>query len=104
MLGYKKSKRKDLPENSPPILDRLGMDQKTLLNFLCCKPDKFTSVLGPVSRLRQLAQSLGLKFIKGGQPGAQAVSGIGIIFALKLALQAKDWTKNCRRVSPPTAR
>jgi len=54
-----------IPENAPPILQRLSMDPSEVLNFMTQRVENPTHALGPVSLLRELAQSVGLKFLKG---------------------------------------
>ena len=50
---------------TPPILQRLGLDERELLRYLAHPPDGFSTALGPVGRLRQFAQAVGRRFIKG---------------------------------------
>ena len=48
-----------------PILERLGMERGATLDYVRRNPHCSTNALGPVSRVRALARSAGLKFIKG---------------------------------------
>jgi REP element-mobilizing transposase RayT len=54
-----------IPPDTPPILQRLGMEPDNLLDYVCRKPDAFPVALGPVHRLRLFAHSLGQKFVRG---------------------------------------
>ena len=53
-----------IPESTPPILERLNMEPEVVLNYLR-KPRARLTALGPVSRMRLLAHSVGLRFIRG---------------------------------------
>jgi len=54
-----------IPADTPAILLRLGMQPGAVLEYIRRKPHRWYSALGPVDRLRLLAASIGLKFIKG---------------------------------------
>ena len=54
-----------IPPHAPPILERLGMKQSATLDYVRRKHDWSTNALGPVSQVRAMARSAGLKFIKG---------------------------------------
>ncbi len=54
-----------IPAGTPPILRRIGMQPGALLDYIRRKPERWYSALGPIDRLRLLAHSVGLKFIKG---------------------------------------
>jgi hypothetical protein len=58
-----------IPSHAPPILQRLGVDHGALLAHVVRKPGQFSNALGPASRMRAMAQSMGLKFIKGIRMG-----------------------------------
>jgi REP element-mobilizing transposase RayT len=58
-----------IPPDKPPILQRLGMNPDSLLDYLSRKPDTFPVALGPVYRLRRFAHSLGQKFVRGTGQG-----------------------------------
>lgn len=59
------NKKGHIPPDTPPILVRLGMVPGNLLDYLQTKPDTFICALGPVSRIRHMAHSLGLSFMRG---------------------------------------
>lgn len=63
--AIRSDKKGYIPKNTPPILSRLGMAPGELLDYLQTKPDTFNYALGPVSALRNMAQSLGLSFLRG---------------------------------------
>ncbi len=63
--AIRSDKKGFIPPDTPPIVQRLGMDQDVLLNYIGNRPQHFHTALGSVDRLRLLAQSVGLKFIKG---------------------------------------
>ena len=54
-----------IPPHAPPILERLGMERGATLDYVRRNPHCSTNALGPVSRVRAMARSAGLKFIKG---------------------------------------
>ena len=58
-------KRGHIPRSTPPILERLGMEPAPLLDYLGNTKKPYYGALGPVSRLRAFAKSVGRKFIKG---------------------------------------
>jgi REP element-mobilizing transposase RayT len=58
-------KRGHIPENTPPILERLGMEARPVLNYLSRKEKPSQAAIGPISRLRAFAKSVGQHFIKG---------------------------------------
>jgi REP element-mobilizing transposase RayT len=58
-------KKGSIPSETPAILLRLGMQPGAVLEYIRRKPERWYSALGPVDRLRLLAHSIGLKFIKG---------------------------------------
>lgn len=64
-------KKGQIAENTPPILQRLGMMPESLLDYLQTRPESFHCALGPVSLLRQMAVSLKLKFVHGMDLGRQ---------------------------------
>ena len=61
----KRNKRGYIPASVPPILVRLNMNASPVLNYLAKKDLPSLGALGPVSRLRDFAASVGRKFIKG---------------------------------------
>ena len=54
-----------IPPDTPPILLRLGMQPGKLLDYLQSKPNTFNCAIGPASRVRLMAQNLGLSFMRG---------------------------------------
>lgn len=63
--AVRSDKRGYIPPDTPPILQRLGMEEGILLDYLSRKPRTITAALGTVSRLRSMAHNLGLSFIRG---------------------------------------
>ena len=60
-----------IPETMQPILERLGMDQEPLIKYLANKQQEPVNALGPASRLKDMAASLGMKFLRGVSLGKQ---------------------------------
>ena len=67
----KRHKRGYIPAHAPPILDRLKMDASPVLNYLARDELPGFGALGPVSRLKAFAKSIGQKCIKGHSFGNQ---------------------------------
>lgn len=67
----KRKKRGNIPAHTPPILVRLKMDASPVLNYLAKDDLPGFGALGPVSRLKAFAKSIGLKCIKGHAYGNQ---------------------------------
>jgi len=65
----KQRKRGYIPNHIPPILTRLNMDAAPVLDYLGRADQPMLGALGPVSRLRAFAQSVGRSFIKGQSLG-----------------------------------
>lgn len=63
--ALRSDKKGFIPPQTPPLLQRLAMEQGALLDYIGRKPANFHTALGPVFRLRLFAQSVGMKFIKG---------------------------------------
>ena len=61
----KRNKRGYIPATMPPILVRLNMKASPVLKYLAKSDLPSTGALGPVSRLRSFATSIGRKFVKG---------------------------------------
>jgi hypothetical protein len=61
----KRHKRGYIPAHAPPILARLQMDASPLLEYLAKDDLPSFGALGPVSRLKAFAKSVGRCFIKG---------------------------------------
>jgi putative transposase len=62
-------KRGVIDAQLPNILQRLSMDDATVLDYLSTKHDLPLRALGSVERLRAMAESVGLKFLHGMQLG-----------------------------------
>jgi len=63
------NKRGYIPTQAPPILIRLRMDAAPVLDYLSRADQPFFGAVGPVSKLRVFAQSVGRCFIKGQSLG-----------------------------------
>ena len=61
----KYNKRGYIPAHKPPILTRLKMDAAPVLDYLSRADQPVFGAMGPVSKLRAFAQSVGRSFIKG---------------------------------------
>ncbi len=61
----RKDKRGFIPEAVPPILQRLQMEHAAVIDFLKSNEHAQLSALGPISRIRNLAERVGKTFIKG---------------------------------------
>ncbi|HKJ16176.1 MAG TPA: hypothetical protein VJ984_02355 [Xanthomonadales bacterium] len=57
-----------IPNNTPPILTRLGIESDRFLDSITEKPVTLASAVGSLDALRQFAKSVGLKFIRSGIP------------------------------------
>ena len=68
-------KRGSIPENLPPILDRLKIDPAAYLKFIN-RSDKtrFGNFIGPIEAMRSLAERFGKSFLKGQTAAAQLFS------------------------------
>lgn len=67
----KQSKPGYIPDHAPPILKRLKMDVVPVLNYLGHSKRTSFGAMGPVSKLRVFAKSIGKKFVKGQVLGRQ---------------------------------
>jgi REP element-mobilizing transposase RayT len=67
----KHKKRGYISANIPPIMTRLKMDAAPVLHYLAKDAAPGFGALGPVSRLRAFAQSVGQRFVKGQSLGKQ---------------------------------
>jgi len=67
----KHNKRGYIPAHAPPILIRLKMGGAPVLNYLSRADQPVFSALGPVSKLKSFALSVGRSFIKGQLLGKQ---------------------------------
>jgi len=59
------NKRGSIPENTPPILMRLGIDEKDWVNNIHHFERRFPTVAGSIDKLRQLAEQTSRRWIKG---------------------------------------
>ncbi len=59
------NKRGSIPANTPPILSRLGIDEKDWVNHIHYFERQFPTVAGRIDKLRQLAEQTSRKWIKG---------------------------------------
>jgi len=62
---FNRNKRGYIPASAPPILVRLNMNASPVLKYLAKDDLLSLGALGPVSRLRDFAASVGRKFVKG---------------------------------------
>ncbi len=58
-------KRGAIPSDTPPIMERLRFDPVKFARYLRTRPETLPNALGPISSLRRMAKSFGLKFIHG---------------------------------------
>jgi REP element-mobilizing transposase RayT len=65
----KLGKKGFIPDDTPPILNRLGMNAEPVLTYLYRTERHSFGALGPVSMLRAFAHSVGRRFIKGLEEG-----------------------------------
>lgn len=54
-----------IPESTPPILQRLKVNPTRFATYLRTRPAQLPNALGPSAALLKLAQSFGLKFLRG---------------------------------------
>ena len=66
-----------IPPHAPPILERLGMARGATLEYVGHKHGDTCNALGPVSQLRAMARSAGLKFVKGICLGSRLCPEVG---------------------------
>ena len=59
------NKRGSIPENTPPILTRLGIDEKDWINHIRYFERQFPTVAGNIDKLRELAAQTSRRWIKG---------------------------------------
>jgi len=67
----KRHKHGHIPAAAPPILARLRMDAAPVLDYLARDDIPSLGALGPVSRLKAFANSVGRSFVKGHALGKQ---------------------------------
>ncbi|MEB8434298.1 hypothetical protein OO007_18820 [Cocleimonas sp. KMM 6892] len=59
------NKRGSIPANTPPILTRLGIDDKDWINHIHYFERQFPTVAGSIEKLKQLAEHTSRRWIKG---------------------------------------
>ena len=59
------TKRGSIPAGTPPILTRLGIDEKDWLNHIRYFERQFPTVAGNIDKLRELAEQTSRRWIKG---------------------------------------
>src|SRR6056297_1545893 len=65
-------KRGSIPENLPPILERLKIDPASYVKFINrSEKTRFGSFIGPLEKMRDLAERFGKSFLKGQTAAAQ---------------------------------
>ena len=68
-------KRGSIPENLPPILERLKIDPASYVKFINrTEKSRFGNFIGPIEALRNLAEQFGKSFLKGQTAAAQMFS------------------------------
>src|SRR6056297_2818979 len=70
-----KGKRGSIPDNLPPILERLKIDPGSYVKFINRnEKSRFGNFIGPVETMRTLAERFGKSFLKGQTAAAQLFS------------------------------
>src|SRR6056297_3084479 len=65
-------KQGSIPENLPPILERLKIDPASYVKFINrSEKTRFGSFIGPLEKMRDLAECFGKSFLKGQTAAAQ---------------------------------
>ena len=68
-------KRGSIPDNLPPILERLKIDPAAYIKFINrSEKTRFGNFIGPVEAMRDLAERFGKSFLKGQTAAAQLFS------------------------------
>ena len=68
-------KRGSIPENLPPILQRLKIDPAAYVKFINrSEKSRFDNFIGPIEAMRNLAERFGKSFLKGQTAAAQLFS------------------------------
>ena len=68
-------KRGSIPDNLPPILQRLKIDPAAYVKFINrSEKSRFSNFIGPVEAMRNLADQFGKSFLKGQTAAAQLFS------------------------------
>jgi len=64
-----------IPENLPPILERLKIDPACYVKFINrSEKTRFGNFIGPIEKMRDLAERFGKSFLKGQTAAAQLFS------------------------------
>lgn len=63
--AVREDKRGAIPENIPPILQRLRIDPDEYLNFMRAERNAFTRAVGAANQLREAAQAIGQRYLGG---------------------------------------
>ncbi len=58
------NKRGSIPSNTPPILYRLGIDEKSWIQHIYYFEKQFSTVAGNIDKLKQLAEQTSRRWIK----------------------------------------
>ena len=66
-------KKGSIPQDFPPILDRLQLQPKKLITYLGKEQSLFCRAIGHANKMQQLARKLGLKFLKGTKAAKQLI-------------------------------
>ena len=68
-------KRGSIPDNLPPILQRLKIDHSAYVKFINrSEKSRFSNFIGPVEAMRNLAERFGKSFLMGQTAAAQLFS------------------------------
>jgi len=67
--GIQRGKLGSIDPELPPILERMHMDAAPVMDYLGKKEDNAWHAIGPVSAIKAMAQSLGMKFLWGSALG-----------------------------------
>jgi len=68
-------KRGSIPEDLPPILERLKIDPASYVKFINrSEKTRFGNFIGPLEKMRELAERFGKSFLKGQTAAAQLFS------------------------------
>ncbi len=69
--SIRQGKKGAITEEQPPVLQRLHMDAAPVLDYLSKKEELPFHAIGPVVRLRAMAEGMGMKFLRGISVGAR---------------------------------
>jgi len=81
--GIIDGKKGCIPNHTPPVLNRLGMNAEPVLSYLSRMEKHPAVALGPVSKLRDFAHSLGRRFIKGHREGRRLCPEVRLEIAVQ---------------------